>query len=148
MRQAPKAAWRIKLIAGLRGLRKWKSASDQKIPGVGEAEIAGDCAEIGSPLILVFVDGLKYHCSPREVNIDEGSLPLLRADLYSLKLQCATVNPTQQTKTKGHQVYKLTRDFCQALLLRIDQDGAGEAMYYPGFLGWRTVIGIGAKFDA
>jgi|SRR6266850_2823879 len=41
-----------------------EGTSDQKISGVREAEIAGDHTEIRSPLILVFVDGLKYHCSP------------------------------------------------------------------------------------
>src|SRR6266850_1082550 len=148
MRRVPRAAWWLKLIAGLRGLRKWKSASDQKIPGIGEAEIAGDCAEIGSPLILVFVDGLEYHCSPRKVNVDEGRLPLLRSDLNSLKLQCAAVNSTQQTKTKGHLIYKLTRDSCQARLLRVNQNGSGQAMDYPSFVSWRTVIEIGAKLDA
>jgi hypothetical protein len=42
------------------------------------------------------------------MNIDDGGFPLLRADLYSLTLQCAAVNSTQQTKTKGHLIYELT----------------------------------------
>ena len=81
------------------------------------------------------------------MNVDEGGLPLLRADLYSLKLQCAAVNSTQQAKTKVHLIYELTRDSCQARLLRINQNGARQAMDYPSFVGWRTVIGVGAKLD-
>jgi hypothetical protein len=59
MRRVPKAEWRIKLFVGLGGLRKWKVASDEQIPGVGEAEIAGDRTELRSPLKLVFVDGFE-----------------------------------------------------------------------------------------
>lgn len=46
-------------MAGLWGLRRRKDARDEKILGVGEAEIAGDKAEIGAPLILVFADCLE-----------------------------------------------------------------------------------------
>ena len=63
--------WWIKLLAGLWGLRERQGARDEKILGVGEAEIAGDKTEIGAPLILVFADGLEYCDAAGKMNVDE-----------------------------------------------------------------------------
>ena len=46
-------------MAGFWGLRKREDARNEKSIGVGEAEVAGDEAEIGAALILVFGDGLE-----------------------------------------------------------------------------------------
>ena len=81
------------------------------------------------------------------MNVDEVGLPLLWADRHSPELYCAAVNSPQQPVTELYAIHKMPRDFCQALLLRIDQNSSGEAMDYPGFVSWRTVAGIGAKFD-
>src|SRR4030081_9696 len=81
------------------------------------------------------------------MNVDEGGLPLLWADRHSPELHCAFVNSPQQPVNELYAIHKMPRDFCQALLLRIDQNSSGEAMYYPGFVSWRTVVGIGAKID-
>src|SRR3984893_10800280 len=83
--------WVIKALPGVGGLRWRKDTRDEKILGVGEAEIAGDNAEIGAALVLVFADGLEYGDTAREVNVDEGGLPLLRADLDSSKFHGAAL---------------------------------------------------------
>jgi len=72
----------------------------------------------------------------------------LRADFHSRKLDRAAVNSPQQPVTELYAIHKLACDFCQAILLRIDQHGSGEAMNNPCFVSWWTVIRIGAKFDA
>lgn len=46
------------------------------IPRVGEIEFSGDGAEIGSALILLFVDRLEDHGPAGEVNVDKYGLPL------------------------------------------------------------------------
>src|SRR5690348_9890506 len=81
------------------------------------------------------------------MDVNERGLPQLRADLHSLKLQCAAVNSSQQTITELHSIYKVARDFCQSLALQINQNCAGQAMDYASLVrGW-TVARIGAKFD-
>jgi len=59
-------------------------------------------------------------------------LPLLWADRHSPELHCAAVNSPQQPVTELYAIHKMPRDFCQALLLRIDQNGSGEAVYLLG----------------
>jgi hypothetical protein len=59
MRLSLKSDWGVKSFAALRGLRQREDTRGKELLRVGETEIAGDCLEIRSPLILIFVDGLE-----------------------------------------------------------------------------------------
>src|ERR1700730_16712651 len=140
--------WGINSLTGLGGLRRRKDTRDEKILGVGEAEIAGDNAEIGAALVLVFADGLEYGDTAREVNVDEGGLPLLRADLDSSEFHSAAVNPAQQAVAELDAIHQVAHDFGHAFAIGIDQKRSGETVDDPRFVGRGSVAGVGTKIDA